>query len=138
MFWLVILDDVLFAGFSAVAVCGRPPLLVSKGASAHSLMIHFFPVLGFLKFLCCDAPECLMAELPGHPAGVWHSPVESWVSETSSSARETLPAHIYCLHKTGDRGWSHQPLLVCLITLSWLHVRWRMVCWECMCISDML
>lgn len=32
------------------------------------------------QLLCCDAPACLMAELPGCPAGVWCSPVRSWVS----------------------------------------------------------
>lgn len=99
-------------------------MLVSKGASAHSLLTHLFPLLGFLELLCCDAPECLMAQPPGRPAGVWHSPVESWVSESSSSVWKMLPTHIPCLHKPGDTGCAHQPLFVCLSTLPCLHVHW--------------
>lgn len=132
MFWLVSLDEALFAGFSAVAVCGRLPVLVSRGTSAHPLLTHSFPVLGFLKLVCCDAPECLMAEPPGRPAGAWRCPVESWVSETSSSAWKMLPAPMARPHKPWDTGWSHQPPPVCHTTLSWLHVHWRAVCWEVM------
>lgn len=135
MIWLVSLDEMLFAGFSAVAVYGRSPVLVSKGASAHSLLTHLFPVLGFLKLLCCDAPECLMAQPPGRPAGAWRSPVESWVSATSSSVWKMLPAHITCLHKPGDISWAHQPLLVCLSTISWLHVHWFVGKWLDACVS---
>lgn len=86
MFWLVNLDDVLFAEFSAVAMpqlsVGGCKCWFQKGFGTFTLDSLFFLFLGFLKpqLLCCDAPACLMAELPGRPAGAWCSPVGSWVS----------------------------------------------------------
>lgn len=47
---------------------------------------------------CRDAPACLMAELPGHPAGAWHSPVGSWVSvkPRPRCGKCCLPASLLC------------------------------------------
>lgn len=88
---------------------------------------------------CCDAPACPMAEVPGRPAGAWRSPVGSWVSETFSSVCKTLPAlitpvfsHSGSCEKPSDMGCCHQPLLACLIMLSWRCVRWKKVCWVVM------
>lgn len=131
MFWLVIQMKCCLQHFQLwLSVGGQKPVLVSKGVSAHSLLSHFFPVLGFLPFLCCDAPECLMAEPPGRPAGAWRSPVESWVSGASSLVFQRLPTCITHPHMPADMGWTHQPLLVRLIMFSWLHGHWRMVWWE--------
>lgn len=89
---------------------------------------------------CCDAPACPMAELPGRPAGAWRSPVGSWVSVKlrPRCGKRCLPAslavfrHSGSCDKPGDVGCFRRPLLVHLAMLSWLHVRWKKVCWVVM------
>lgn len=45
----------------------------------------------------CDALACLMAEVPGRPAGAWRSPVGSWVSvKPPRCGKRCLPTSLLC------------------------------------------
>lgn len=106
MFWLVN-SDVLFAGFSAEAIQQLP--VGGCQCQFRKGLWHVHSRLVFACFRCpegaacwqpscCDAPACLMAELPGRLAGVWHSPVGSWVSVKPCSwcGKHCLPTCLLC------------------------------------------